>query len=453
MKKYVPSALAALALAAVAIPLGTQGAQAAGLPAPEFTAAKYDDSYFARGDLKDLTIGNAFKPSFATNSDGEKVSIVDEKGQTHCITTAIWCDFTSPLAVGDHTLRAVTERSDEVVESQPLTVHVVNDDIAGDQAASPAPGDVDPGFTVETPTPGLAAPEVTLGDTLGGKQNLIVSLPETSNVNASHGHVLVVDETGKQIVDRGYSLGGSDVAIPVPAEQGTKHTYSVSIKNEDGLTPKTEIVVDNESAELAAPRFEDEPQVVRGDLIANILGMPGTEATITNVTTGEQDSVDLGEVGAGQVRVPVAADVKNVFTVVVTKAGHTSAPLNHVVDLTPTTPAPTDPAVPVDGSIDPGFTVDTPVENDATDAPRVLSAAHATVKGKHVIRLWIAPPADSSARIVVSEDDKTQEFRQSPTQEYLFEIGDREVAHDLTVTLKTGSGVSTPVTVHVDAIG
>ncbi|WP_162241685.1 hypothetical protein, partial [Curtobacterium sp. Leaf183] len=388
--RYRPTAIAAAVLATLAAGAGALPASAAtdAIAAPSFINIGYDGETFTPDSSGSVSIGSEQHVVFNLDTNGVtdgSVAVHDTNGHELCTAPVLagtigiaHCTTDGPLAPGMHDVTATTTAAAGASsESAVLHVGVYGDDHTGGTpapiVAQPAPGDADAGFTVQQPVvdpivakpapgdadagftvSGVAAPFVTLGETLGDHQSLLFDAPELGN-DGGRGHVKVYDQAGDLVQDREWSgpLGPDGVQLWVTAPHGEKTVYQAEYVLPTGTSARTEIVIDKSTGALPAPTLAFEPGVQGDRILFNLYGVPGATATFTD-SDGTEHRADIGATGMAAFTGTVARNAQNTYSITQTKAGQTSAPLTHEVDTR--TGAEDIVAQPAPGETDPGFT-------------------------------------------------------------------------------------------------
>ncbi|WIB59891.1 hypothetical protein DEJ13_15840 [Curtobacterium sp. MCLR17_007] len=458
--RYRPTAIAAAVLATLAAGAGALPASAAtaSTAAPSFIAVSYDGDFLQPDAYDTVTIGSDHRAVFELFTEGVtggSVTVRDADGSELCTAPVLpgsigiaHCDTVRPLKPGVHDVTAVTTAATGASSpSEVLHLGVHGDDHSGDTpdpiVAQPAPGDTDTGFTAS----GVAAPVVTLGQTMGDHQSLLFDAPELGN-DGGRGHIKLYDASGSLVQDREWygPLGSDGVQLWVAAPFGEKTVYHAEYVLPAGTSARTEVVVDRTGKDLPAPTFAFEPGVQGDRILFNLYGVPGATATFTD-SDGTEHREDIGATGMAAFTGTVARNAQNTYSITQTKAGQTSAPLTHEVDTRTGTEDIV--AQPAPGDTDPGFTA----PGDSSDEIATPVVASGRVLPDRKTAELTIPDAPSTVLpngryLFTDESGVTTERRISPNWRYLVPVS-HSGAQTFTIVKKVGDAVSAPTTFRV----
>ncbi|GAA4681061.1 hypothetical protein [Frondihabitans cladoniiphilus] len=249
-KRYIPTALAAVLLAAVALP-ATAGAASAATPdrtpqTPQIkTVQGVRSGTVANGEVT-LEQSDLMYIGDSRGSGFQKLNVVvrDENDRQICSSADFsnplgqyrWFCETTPgtLALGDHTLTATAYDSNDQASdvSLPVVVHVVKP--GGGPVVAP-PATVDPGFAVGYDDPNFTAPILTAEDREGESTLHIQGLAGTT--------YKVIDPKGYYVAEG--RLDEAGLASEVVTTSG-KGKYVVQLQDDRGHIQQSNITFGQE---------------------------------------------------------------------------------------------------------------------------------------------------------------------------------------------------------------
>lgn len=333
---FVPSALAAAALATIAAGLVATPAHAAEQPeTPSFLNVTYDGDVSAPDEYDGVSVGTSHVLTFALRTHSVTsgtATVQDSSGKELCTapilggTTGIaLCTTTAPLSAGTHDVTA-TSTSDAGTSGTSEVLHVA--------AYEDGSGTTDPTDPTDPGTPGteVAAPKTRIAERSGDQQSVFFDTPALGNDGGS-GHVKVYDQSGALVQDRSWNgpVSSDGLRLWLSAPHGQKTVYTAEYVTPKGTSPRSEVVLDSSAAELPTPTFAFAPGVQGGKVFLDVQGIPGATATFTD-STGTVTTTTVGSTGNLQFVGTVQANHENTYSIVQTKGGQTSAELTHVVD-------------------------------------------------------------------------------------------------------------------------